>query len=108
MTVRGEGAKGWLKLIGAVLAVLAPLVMLWITMAKPAVSEAARSEARTVTEAISKRLDAETQDRKEADARNDAQHELMQRRLDSRLEQIEKTQGDQTKLILELLRRTPR
>lgn len=108
MTVRGQGAKGWLKLIGAVLAVLVPLVALWITMAKPAVSEAARAEARTVTETISKRLDAEAQERKDADARNEVQHQQMQQHLDTRLEQIERGQADQTKLLLELVRRTPR
>jgi flagellar biosynthesis/type III secretory pathway M-ring protein FliF/YscJ len=108
MTVRGQGAAAWLKLIGAVVALVVSLLLLWTTMARPAVSEAARAEAQIVTDRLSRQVDSELIERKAADDKINAERQQMQNQLNTRLEQIEKTQSKQTDLILELIRRTPK
>jgi len=78
MTAESNKLNGWVKFLGAIIGLVLSLLILFVTMVKPAVSNA-----------VAEQVKVETVQREEAIAKNYGEHKDLESRFDKRLDRME-------------------
>ena len=78
MTAESNKLNGWVKFLGAIIGLVLSLLILFVTMVKPAVSTA-----------VAEQVKVESVQREEAITKNYGEHKALEDRLERRLDRME-------------------